>query len=220
MGRVVILLGAPGAGKGTQAQRLSKRLGLPHVSTGDLFRENRAGGTELGRRVDEYLQSGKLVPDELVVEMLFERVSREDCSAGYLLDGFPRTLFQAESLAERLPRDWSCDVVNLEVDDEIIVKRAAGRLLCRSCTNIHHADYFPPRTEGRCDACGGELYRREDDEPAVVKKRLVVYRQQTEPVVEFYRRRGLLTAVSGEGTPEEVFERLVQAVGQGVGAEE
>lgn len=205
---VVILLGAPGAGKGTQARRLAETLGLPHVSTGDLFRENLSQGPELGARAREYMESGRLVPDELVIDMLFDRVSRPDCSEGYLLDGFPRTVAQAESLEQRLPSGQDLCVADLQVDDERIVERAAGRLLCKACGNIQHATFSPPRVEGRCDACGGELHRRDDDRPEVVRERLATYHRETQPVAEFYRQRGLLHEVDGDRAPDAVFQDL------------
>lgn len=213
MATVVILLGAPGAGKGTQAVRLADALGLPHVATGDLFRENLANDTPLGRRARAFMDKGQLVPDDLVVEMLFDRVARPDCAGGYLLDGFPRTLPQAEILTERLPKDWDVQVVEIAVPDDVLVERAAGRLLCRGCKNIHHATFSPPSTSGRCDACGGELYRREDDAPEVVRERLAVYHRQTAPVVAHYRQRGVLRSVDGDRSPDEVFESLREWIG-------
>lgn len=213
MGVVVILLGAPGAGKGTQAARLASALGLPHVATGDLFRENLANDTPLGRRARGVMDQGKLVPDDLVIEMLFDRVSRGDCADGYLLDGFPRTLPQAEVLTRRLPADWDVQVFEIAVPDDVLVDRISGRLLCRGCKNIHHTVFSAPRAKGRCDACGGELYRREDDAPEVVRERLAVYHEQTAPVVEYYRERGLLRTLDGDRAPDEVFESLRQGIG-------
>lgn len=210
---VLVLLGAPGAGKGTQAARLSAELGLPHVATGDLFRANLSQGTELGAKAKSYMEAGELVPDQLVLDMLFARVSEADCRDGYLLDGFPRTLAQAKALDERLGDDVWLQVVDLEVSDETIVERAAGRLLCRSCSNIHHRRFAPPAKEGVCDACGGELYQREDDVPEVVRQRLVVYHEQTEPLVRFYREKGVLQSVDGERSPDEVADALASAVG-------
>ena len=212
MPSLVILLGAPGAGKGTQAVRLSEALSLPHIATGDLFRENMKNETELGRSAKGFMEAGKLVPDELVVDMLFDRVAKDDCKDGYLLDGFPRTLAQAEVLSQRVPSDWDVRALNIEVDDESVVERAAGRLLCRTCSNIHHATFSPPENEGVCDADGGELYRRKDDDPEVVRQRIAVYHQDTRPVVDFYTQKELLRSVDGGGTPDEVFQALRQCI--------
>jgi adenylate kinase len=202
------MMGAPGAGKGTQAVRLSGELGLPHVSTGDLFREHLSKGTTLGTEARGYMDAGKLVPDVLVIDMLFDRVAREDCREGYLLDGFPRTVAQAESLTERLEGpdgSSSVIVVDLEVPDEVIIGRAAGRLLCRGCEQIAHLDFSPPARSGVCDHCGGELYQRDDDQPQVVQQRLVTYHEQTAPVVGWYRDHGSVCAVDGNRAPDAVF---------------
>ena len=209
---VLVLLGAPGAGKGTQAVRLSAELSLPHVSTGDLFRENRSRGTELGKLATEYMDTGKLVPDELVVDMLFDRVAREDCAAGYILDGFPRNAAQAEALDGRLDAAIDLEVIDIVAEDDVIVERVSGRLLCRENNHIHHLTFSPPREEGRCDTCGSELYRRDDDSPDVVRKRLAVYHEQTAPLERFYRERGVLSSVDGGGTSDEVFEACLRSV--------
>ena len=214
MARVVILLGPPGAGKGTQAARLSKELGLPHVATGDLFRENRSQGTELGKRAEQFMDAGKLVPDEIVLDMLFDRVTRPDCGDGYLLDGFPRTLPQAEALEPKLPEE--APVLDLVVEDEILVSRLSKRLLCKSCGHIHHEEFSPPSWAGVCDACGGELYRRPDDDPEVVRERLRVYQEQTRPLIDFYEERGRLTSIDGAQAPDDVFESLVRALKEAV----
>lgn len=214
MPTVVILLGAPGAGKGTQARRLAEALSLPHVATGDLFRANIAHGTELGKRAEGYLNSGQLVPDDLVIDMLFDRVAAPDCANGYLLDGFPRTLAQARTLEERIPKGTKTVVANITVADEKIVERITGRLLCRDCDNIHHSKFAPPRVPGRCDACGGELYNRPDDDPELVKKRLDVFHAQTKPLEQYYEKQGKLVIVDGEKTPGEVFQALLASVGE------
>lgn len=214
--RIVILMGAPGAGKGTQAKRLSASRGLVHISTGDLFRENLANETELGKKVKGTMESGELVPDELVLDMLFERVSRPDCEGGYLLDGFPRTLPQAEAFEERLGADAELIVPNLEVRTETIVRRASGRLICKPCGHIQHIEFSPPKVAGRCDECGGELIQRKDDQPDVVRERLRVYEEQTAPLVDFYQTRGVLHPVDGERDADLVFadvEALVPAAG-------
>ena len=208
--KVVILLGPPGSGKGTQAARLTKELGIPHISTGDLFRENMSQGTELGKKAKAFMEAGKLVPDDLVLDMLFDRVSRPDCVKGYLLDGFPRTIPQAEALDKHLAKESSVVVLNLEVADDVIVKRAEGRLTCKKCGNIHNKNFSPPAEEGVCDKCCGELFQRPDDAPAVVKERLKVYHDQTEPLVAFYKKKGVLTDINGENPPDVVFQDLMK----------
>jgi adenylate kinase len=213
MVRIVILLGGPGAGKGTQAVRLSETLGLPHVSTGDLFRANLGQGTELGRRAKGFMESGELVPDELVLDMLFDRVGAPDCADGYLLDGFPRTLPQAQALEERLGGVDGVCAVDLRVSDETIVARISGRLSCPECGRMFHRVSAPPATEGRCDGCGTELVQRPDDAADVVRERLRVYHEQTAPLVDFYSERGVLTGIDAERTPDEVFADLQRLLG-------
>jgi len=208
MAAILILLGAPGAGKGTQADRLAKAFVLPHVSTGDLFRDHISRGSAFGLKAKEYMDAGQLVPDEVVLDMLEERVAQVDCEKGYLLDGFPRTLPQAEALDERIQLGDSLLVVALEVADETIVRRASGRLLCRACGNIQHAEFKPPAKEGVCDKCQGELYQRPDDAPQVVRERLVVYRKETAPLIDFYDQKGVLVRTDGEQAPDVVFEGL------------
>ena len=211
--QVVILLGPPGSGKGTQATRLSAELGVPHVATGDMFRVHVEEGTDLGQCARGYMDSGRLVPDEIVTEMLFVRVDGEDCVEGYVLDGFPRNLSQAESLDQGLEGRWSSSVASLEVPDEVLVERVAGRLLCRNDSkHIYHASFSPPKVEGVCDECGGELYRREDDNPEVVAERLSVYREQTEAVIAHYAQDGRLEPVDGNQGPDEVYRDLRSAV--------
>lgn len=213
-GRVVILLGAPGSGKGTQAARLSERLGIPHVATGDLLRENISRETEIGRGAKSFLDAGELVPDEVVTKMVLDRVSEPDCARGFLLDGYPRTIPQAESLEAELRKGWAAIVVLIRVGESTLVDRAAGRLICRSCGKVHHAQHHPPAVAGRCDRCGGELHRRRDDSPEVVRGRLAVYRRETQPLVAFYRARGLLREIDGERSMDEVFAELEQLVGR------
>lgn len=207
---VIILLGPPGSGKGTQATGISKELGIPHISTGDLFRENLSKGTELGKKAKSYMEAGKLVPDELVLEMLFDRVSRPDCAKGYLLDGFPRTIPQAQTLDAKLPKGTKLVALNLNVSDELVVKRIAGRLSCKQCGNIHNKYFSPPAKEGVCDKCGGELVQRSDDKEEVVKERLRVYHEQTEPLIAYYTKKGLLGNVNGENAPDVVAKDLMQ----------
>jgi len=208
MACIVILLGAPGAGKGTQAVRLSRARSLPHVSTGDLLREHLKRGTELGLQARATMDRGELVPDELVLSMLAERVSAPDCRDGYVLDGFPRTLPQAQALERRLDGTDQLLVVNLQVADDVIVERVTGRLSCPQCGNVHHRRFSPPRQPGRCDVCGGELVQRPDDAAPVVRERLRVYHEKTAPLVRFYEQRGVLRALDGEQELETVFRRL------------
>jgi adenylate kinase len=214
--RIVILLGAPGAGKGTQAKRLSQEMSLPHVSTGDLFRENVGQGTELGKRAKTFMDEGNLVPDELVIDMLFDRVARPDCSEGYLLDGFPRTVDQANALEQRLDGESRLSVIDIEVPDQDIIDRLAGRQVCKACGHTHHAQFSPPAKAGLCDVCGGVLERRKDDSPEVVEKRLAVYRQQTAPLIEFYKTRSNLCRVDGRPTPDQVFDAVTRCAAEGV----
>lgn len=214
--RVVVMLGAPGAGKGTQAVRLSLALSIQHVSTGDLFREHLKQGTQLGSQAKQYMEEGHLVPDDLVVDMLFDRVQRADCREGYLLDGYPRTLHQAEVLEERLVSDIPMQVLELEVSDESIVERASGRLLCDRCGHIQHEKFSPPVVAGVCDACGGTLRQREDDRPEVVRNRLAVYHDQTQPLSEYYRKRDMLCVVDGSKTPDDVYEACLACLGEEV----
>jgi len=206
--KVVVLLGPPGSGKGTQAVRLTKELGIPHISTGDLFRENISKNTDLGKRARTYIDAGKLVPDEVVLDMLFDRVSKPDAKDGYLLDGFPRTVPQAEALDKHLAGNVTFVALDLEVPDEVIYKRAEGRLTCKACGNIHNRYFSPPEKEGVCDKCGGELMQRPDDRGEVVQERLRVYHEQTEPLVNYYAKKGLLKKVDGTKSPDEVFESL------------
>ena len=209
--RVVILLGPPGAGKGTQASRLGSALSLPHVSTGDLFRENLKNNTALGLKARGFMDSGKLVPDELVLEMLFERVAKSDCVRGYLLDGFPRTIPQAEALEKRLnQRGARVQVLNLQVPDALLLERITGRRSCKSCGNIQHLKHSAPKVAGKCDKCGGELVQRSDDTSEVFGKRLAVYRAETQPLESFYAARKLLVSIDGARTPEAVYADLVQ----------
>jgi adenylate kinase len=212
--RVVILLGPPGAGKGTQATRLGAALSLPHVSTGDLFRENLKNNTPLGLKARGFMDSGRLVPDELVLEMLFDRVGRPDCAQGYLLDGFPRTIPQAEALEKRLAqRGARIHVLNLQVPDALLLERITGRRSCKSCGNIQHLKHSAPKMAGKCDKCGGELVQRSDDTAEVFGKRLAVYRAETQPLESFYAARKLLASVDGARSPEAVFGDLLQKAG-------
>lgn len=205
---VIILLGPPASGKGTQAVRLSKNLKIPHISTGDLFRENISKGTPLGEKAKSFMDAGQLVPDALVLDMLFDRVSRPDCSQGYLLDGFPRTIPQAEELDKKLHPKTRLIVLNLDVSDETIIKRTAGRQTCTQCGNVHNLYFSPSKQPEVCDACGGKLIQRSDDRPEVVQERLRAYRNQTEPLIKFYKDKGLLHTVNGEQNPDKVYTDL------------
>lgn len=207
---VLILLGPPGAGKGTQAARLAVALSLPHVSTGDLFREHLGKRTELGRKAKDFMDSGRLVPDELVIDMLFERVAQADCKLGFLLDGFPRTVAQALALDARL-KGTAVRALNLSVADAALIERLTGRWTCKGCGHIHHERFSPPARAGLCDKCGGGLYQRSDDSRAVVEKRLSVYREQTKPVEDHYRERGVLVDIDGAAQPDQVFTAMLRA---------
>lgn len=210
---VIILLGAPGSGKGTQAKMLSQKLKLPHISTGDLFRDNLKNGTPLGHKVKGYLESGNLVPDETVIEMLMDRVNADDCKKGYILDGFPRSLPQAEALKqELLKEDINLIVLNIAVDDALIVKRIEGRRSCAECGAIFNIHFSPSKEEGVCDKCGGKLQQRSDDNAQVVEERLRVYHKQTKPLEDYYIKAGVLTNVNGEKDPEQVFNELMEII--------
>ena len=208
---VIILLGPPGSGKGTQVTRITKELGVPHISTGDLFRENISKGTELGKRAKTFMDAGKLVPDEVVLDMLFDRISRPDCAKGFLLDGFPRTIPQAEAFDKKIGNKANLVVLNLNVSDDLIVKRIAGRLTCKDCGNVQNKYFSAPKTEGKCDKCNGELVQRSDDKEEVVQERLRVYHEQTEPLIAYYEKKGLLTSVNGENDPDRVYADLMKA---------
>lgn len=208
--QVVIFLGPPASGKGTQASRLADELKVPHISTGDLFRENIRQNTDLGKKAKSYMDEGKLVPDELVLDMLFDRVSKPDAKRGYVLDGFPRTIPQAEALSERLGPKVHLKVINLVVSDDTLIKRTSGRRSCPNCKEIYNI-YFNPPKGGQCQ-CGGPLIQREDDKPEVVQERLRVYKAQTEPLIEFYRHKGMFKDIDGERAPDEVYKQIQDAI--------
>nr|WP_218901924.1 adenylate kinase [Streptomonospora nanhaiensis] len=211
------MVGPPGAGKGTQAQILASELSIPKVSTGDIFRANVSGGTELGKQAKAYMDRGDLVPDEVTNAMVRDRLAQQDAQGGFLLDGFPRNVAQAETLnkilddlGERLDA-----VLELKVDEEEIVKRLSGRRSCRNCNNVQHVVYDPPATEDVCDVCGGELFQREDDREEVVRHRLDVYHEQTEPLVSFYANEGILVTIEATGPVDEVTARAKAALRNG-----
>ena len=211
----IIMLGAPGAGKGTQAKMIAEKYGVPHVSTGDIFRANIKNGTELGMEAKKYMDQGLLVPDELTVRILLDRVAQKDCENGYVLDGFPRTIPQAEVLDGALTElgdriDYAIDV---NVPDENIVRRMSGRRACLTCGATYHIEHIPPRQEGICDKCGSELVLRDDDKPETVKNRLAVYHEQTQPLIDFYEKKGVLRTVDGTLPMEEVFAAITAILG-------
>ncbi len=209
----LILLGPPGSGKGTQAERLKEQLGLPHVASGDLFRESIGHETELGLLAKRYIDRGQLVPDDVTIAMVRERLQQPDCDEGVILDGFPRTLAQAEALDKILAsRDRALtEVLYINVPDEELVRRLSGRRICRQCQTPYHLVFNPPAEEGVCDECGGELYQRDDDQPETVRARLKVYHEQTAPLIDYYRQAGLLVEVDGEGDIETVNAALLGA---------
>lgn len=211
----IIMLGAPGAGKGTQAQMICDKYNVPHISTGDLFRSNIKNGTELGKKAKEYMDKGQLVPDELTVQLLLDRVANEDCKDGYVLDGFPRTIPQADVLDKELTKlsdkiDYAIDV---EVPDENIVRRMSGRRACLKCGATYHIEHIPPKQEGICDRCGSELVQRDDDKPETVQNRLSVYHEQTQPLITYYDSKNILKTVDGTKDMNDVFEDIVKILG-------
>ena len=211
----IILLGAPGAGKGTQATRISDKFGMPHISTGDIFRANIKEGTELGKKAKSYMDQGQLVPDELTLELIMDRFQNPDCKNGYVLDGFPRTIPQAEALTEALAKKGETIdyAINVEVPDENIINRMGGRRACLACGSTYHIVYAPTKVEGICDRCGEKLVLRDDDKPETVKNRLNVYHNQTQPLIEYYTRQGKLAEVDGTQSMEDVFNAIVKILG-------
>ena len=211
----IIMLGAPGAGKGTQAKMIADKYGVPHISTGDIFRANIKNGTELGMEAKKYMDQGLLVPDERTVRILLDRVAQDDCKNGYVLDGFPRTIPQAEVLDSELTKlgDHIDYAINVDVPDENIVKRMSGRRACLTCGATYHIEHVPPKKEGICDVCGSELVLRDDDKPETVKNRLNVYHEQTQPLIDFYTEKGVLKTVDGTVPMEEVFAAITAILG-------
>jgi len=209
------MLGAPGAGKGTQAKMIADKYSIPHISTGDIFRANIKNGTELGMEAKKYMDEGKLVPDELTVRILLDRVAKDDCKNGYVLDGFPRTIPQAEVLDEELTKlgDKIDYAINVDVPDENIVNRMSGRRACVTCGATYHIVHIPPKTAGICDKCGSELILRDDDAPETVLKRLGVYHEQTQPLIDFYENKKVLRTVDGTVDSAEVFKQITDILG-------
>jgi adenylate kinase len=201
----LIFLGAPGAGKGTLATLLSKEYSIPQISTGDLFRAAVKEGSELGKQVQGIMEKGELVPDSLTVELVKERLSKPDAAGGYILDGFPRTIAQADELGEFQKIDA---VINFSISDELVIRRLSGRRVCRSCGAIYHIENMPPKVEGTCDRCGGELYIRDDDKIDSIKNRLRVYKEQTEPLIAYYREKGLLREIDSSESPEHSLGQI------------
>lgn len=211
----LIMLGAPGAGKGTQAKKIAEKYGIPHISTGDIFRANIKEGTELGKKAKEYMDQGLLVPDELTCDLVMDRIQQDDCKNGFVLDGFPRTIPQAEALTAALEKigesmDYALDI---EIADEKIVERMSGRRVCAKCGAPYHIVNIPPKKEGICDSCGGELQFRADDQPETVLKRLGVYHEQTQPLIEYYNKQGILKEIDGTKSVEEGFASIVEILG-------
>lgn len=211
----IIMLGAPGAGKGTQAKMIADKCSIPHISTGDIFRANIKNGTELGSKAKEYMDKGLLVPDELVCDLVVDRVQQDDCGNGYILDGFPRTIPQAQALEEALEKlgqkvDYAIDI---EVPDSNIIDRMAGRRACVGCGATYHIVFNPVKKEGICDVCGEKLILRDDDKPETVKNRLNVYHEQTQPLIDFYKGREVLKEVDGTQSMEKVFDDILSIIG-------
>lgn len=211
----IIMLGAPGAGKGTQAKRIAEKYTIPHISTGDIFRANIKNGTDLGKKAKEYMDQGLLVPDELTCDLVMDRIQQDDCKNGFVLDGFPRTIPQAEALDEALNKigqkmDYAIDV---DVPDENIVNRMGGRRACLSCGATYHVEFNPTKAEGICDACGAQTVLRDDDKPETVQKRLTVYHDQTQPLIDYYKNQGILKSVDGTQPMEAVFDAIVGILG-------
>ncbi len=207
MKKKIILLGPPGAGKGTQAKRIVEKTGLLHLSTGDILRDEVARGTELGKQAKAYMDRGDLVPDELIIGMIRGRIENAD---GFILDGFPRTVAQAEALERITPVDV---VIDIELERDEVIRRLSSRRVCRNCGRIYNLISNPPKVDGKCDACGGELYQRDDDRPEVIENRYDVYTSSTAPLIEFYRSRGLLVEVDGKADPDAIFARIMEIIG-------
>ena len=210
------MLGAPGAGKGTQAKMIAAKYDIPHISTGDIFRANIKNGTELGKKAKEYMDKGLLVPDELVVDLVIDRFKEDDCKNGYVLDGFPRTIPQAEALDAALSAmgDKMDYAINVEVPDENIINRMSGRRACVGCGATYHIKYNAPKTEGKCDTCGADLILRDDDKPETVINRLNVYHEQTQPLIDYYTNKGIIAEVDGTQDMNDVFNAIVSILGE------
>ncbi|KPJ83731.1 MAG: adenylate kinase [Gemmatimonas sp. SG8_17] len=210
MARNVVFLGPQGSGKGTVIGKIKDAYGVPHISTGDMFRDALKEGTEFGKKAREYMNRGELVPDDVTCGMVRERVARDDCAAGFMLDGFPRNLSQAEALSQITSIDAA---VLIDVPEAVSLERLSGRRQCRECGTIFHLVFVPPKNDGVCDKCGGELYQRDDDKPEAIKERLAIYRSETMPITDYYDRAGVLVTVDGSGTPDEVAAQVKEKLG-------
>jgi len=208
MKEIIILLGAPGAGKGTVGERLSKILNIPVISTGDLLREHVKGNTELGLKAKQYMDKGELVPDDIVISILLERIKMDDCKNGFILDGFPRNINQAKQIEEYM-KDEKVKVIYLKADDEFLVKRLSNRRICETCGAIYHLINIPPKVAGVCDKCGGKLIQREDDKEEVIRNRLKVYHNLTAPLIDYYKKKGIFFSVCGDGKLEEIVNQII-----------
>ncbi len=211
----LVLLGAPGAGKGTIAHKMIEKYQIPQISTGDILRQAVKAGTPLGHEAKAYMDRGDLVPDDLIIGIVKERIQADDCQQGYIFDGFPRTVAQAEALDAVFTtlRTVLDGVINLDVPAEVVVKRLSGRRTCRSCGSLYHLTHNPPQRENVCNSCGGELYQRDDDNETTIRQRLAVYQKQTFPLIEYYGKQNLVKTIPGEGTPDEVFASICQILG-------
>ena len=212
----IVMLGAPGAGKGTQAKMIAAKYGIPHISTGDIFRPNIKNGTQLGEKANQYMDQGLLVPDELTLALIMDRFAQADCSNGYVLDGFPRTIPQAEALDAALAKNGETVdyAINVDVPDENIVNRMGGRRACVGCGATYHIKYNAPKVEGICDTCGAELILRDDDKPETVKNRLSVYHAQTQPLIDYYEAKGLVVNIDGTQDMDAVFAEILEKIGK------
>jgi adenylate kinase len=210
MARNMVFLGPQGSGKGTVIGKIKDRFGVPHISTGDMFRDALKQGTEFGRKAQEYMNRGELVPDDVTCGMVQERTAKDDCVNGFMLDGFPRNLKQAEALSGIAQIDTA---VLIDVPEEVSLERLSGRRQCRDCSTIFHLKFVPPKREGICDRCGGELYQRDDDKPEAIKERLAIYRSETIPIADYYEKAGVLVTVDGSGTPDDVVAQVLDRLG-------
>ena len=211
----IVLLGAPGAGKGTQAKKLIEKYGIPQISTGDILRKAVADGTPLGKEAKAYMDKGELVPDSVVIGLVKERLAQDDCKKGFILDGFPRNTSQAETL-DRVLEEMGMPLqvaLSIDVDMDVLMKRLTGRRTCRQCNQMYNIYFNPPQKEGVCDKCGGELYHREDDKEDTIRKRLEVYKAQTAPLIDYYKKKGILKSVEGTGSIDEIFDKICSILG-------
>ncbi|WP_206459855.1 adenylate kinase [Anaerovorax sp. IOR16] len=211
----LVLLGPPGAGKGTQATKIAEKYNIPHISTGDIFRKNVKEGTPLGKKAQEYMSKGELVPDDLVIELVEDRLTEDDCKGGFLLDGFPRTVYQAEKFDVYLKEKNSAidKVLDIDVEKDILIDRMIGRRVCKNCGATYHVKNMPPKKEGICDVCGGEIYQRADDTLETVSNRLQVYLEQTSPLIDYYEKAGNIAHINGAGALDKVFSEIVEVLG-------